>query len=137
MIEKILLCWSGGKDSAFALHELQKSNQFKVAALITTVTEGYDRVSMHGVRRILLQQQSAALGIPLEQVVISQQATNEEYGTKMQALLESYLLQGITKVAFGDLFLEDLRKYREKEPGKDWDEWSFSNLEAGHHGNGT
>ena len=99
MIEKILLCWSGGKDSAFALHELQKANQFEVAALITTVTEGYDRISMHGVRRTLLEQQAASLGIPLEQVVISQQATNEEYGTKMQALLERYLLQGITKVA--------------------------------------
>jgi uncharacterized protein (TIGR00290 family) len=118
MIEKILLCWSGGKDSAFALHELQKANRFEVAALITTVTEGYDRISMHGVRRTLLEQQAASLGIPLEKVVISQQATNEEYGTKMQALLESYLLQGITKVAFGDLFLEDLRKYREKNLAK-------------------
>ena len=118
MIEKILLCWSGGKDSAFALHDLQKANQFEVAALITTVTEGYDRISMHGVRRTLLEQQAASLGIPLEKVVIPQQATNEEYGTKMQALLESYLLQGITKVAFGDLFLEDLRKYREEKLAK-------------------
>jgi len=118
MTEKILLCWSGGKDSAFALHELQKSNHFEVAALITTITEGYDRISMHGVRRTLLEQQAASLGIPLEQILISQKATNEEYGTKMQTLLERYLLQGITKVAFGDLFLEDLRKYREENLAK-------------------
>ena len=73
---------------------------------------------MHGVRRTLLEQQAASLGIPLEQILISQKATNEEYGAKMQALLERYLLQGITKVAFGDLFLEDLRKYREENLAK-------------------
>lgn len=74
MIGKILLCWSGGKDSAVALHELRKANQLEVAALITTVTEGYDRISMHGVRRTLLEQQTTSLGIRLDQVVISQNA---------------------------------------------------------------
>jgi uncharacterized protein (TIGR00290 family) len=118
MIEKILLSWSGGKDSAFSLHELKKSNQFEIAALITTVTDGYDRISMHGVRRTLLEQQAASLGIALEQVRISQKANNEEYEAKMRALLEKYLQLGVTKVAFGDIFLEDLRKYREDNLAK-------------------
>jgi uncharacterized protein (TIGR00290 family) len=118
MTEKILLSWSGGKDSAFSLHELKKANQFEIAALITTVTDGYDRISMHGVRRTLLEQQAASLGIALEQVRISQKASNEEYEAKMRALLEKYLQLGVTKVAFGDIFLEDLRKYREDNLAK-------------------
>jgi len=118
MTERILLSWSGGKDSAFSLYELRKTSQFAVAALVTTVTEGYDRISMHGVRRTLLEQQAASLGIPLEQIVISQKASNEEYETKMRALLEKYLRQGVTKVGFGDLFLEDVRKYRDENLAK-------------------
>lgn len=118
MAEKILLSWSGGKDSAFSLHELKKDNQFEIAALITTITDGYDRISMHGVRRTLLEQQAASLGIALEQVRISQNASNEEYEAKMRALLEKYLRMGVTKVAFGDIFLEDLRKYRENNLAK-------------------
>jgi len=114
MTEKILLSWSGGKDSALSLHELRKTGQFEITALVTTVTEGYDRVSMHGVRRTLLEQQAASLGIALEQVVISQKASNQEYEAKMQALLERYLRMGVSKVAFGDLFLEDIRKYRDE-----------------------
>jgi uncharacterized protein (TIGR00290 family) len=113
MAENILLCWSGGKDSALCLYELKRKNEFQVAALITTVTEGYDRISMHGVCRSLLEQQAAALDIPLEQVVITQKADNREYESKMQALLEKYQKLGVLKVAFGDLFLEDIRKYRE------------------------
>lgn len=118
MTEKILLSWSGGKDSAFALYELLQAKTFEIAALVTTVTEGYDRISMHGVRRILLEQQVASLGLPLEIVWISRKASNQEYETRMQALLEKYLRAGISTVAFGDIFLEDLRKYREDNLAK-------------------
>ena len=114
MTEKILLSWSGGKDSALSLHELRKTGQFEITALVTTVTEGYDRISMHGVRRTLLEQQAASAGIALEQIVISQKASNQEYEMMMQTLLERYLRLGVTKVAFGDLFLEDIRKYRDE-----------------------
>lgn len=118
MTEKILLSWSGGKDSALALYELLQAKTFEIAALVTTVTEGYDRISMHGVRRILLEQQVASLGLPLEIVWISRNASNQEYETRMQALLEKHLRAGISTVAFGDIFLEDLRKYREDNLAK-------------------
>jgi uncharacterized protein (TIGR00290 family) len=114
MAEKILLSWSGGKDSAMALYEIQKGSKYAVRALLTTVTEGYDRISMHGVRRALLEKQADALGLPLEKVYIPKNATNEEYETQMRALLERYCREGIKVVAFGDIFLEDLRQYREK-----------------------
>ncbi len=118
MPERILLSWSGGKDSAFMLHELRKSGEFEMAALVTTVTEGYDRISMHGVRRDLLEQQAEWIGVPLEIVWISQRSSNEEYESKMQALLEKHQRRGIQHVAFGDIFLEDLRLYRETNLAK-------------------
>ncbi len=114
MKERILLSWSGGKDSAMALHELNQSQQYDIAALVTTVTEDYDRISMHGVRRELLEQQAKALGLPLEKVLITKSASNDEYENKMRSLLEKYRSQGIRSVAFGDIFLEDLKKYREE-----------------------
>ena len=88
MTERVLLAWSGGKDSAMALYEIQKTKDFKVAALLTTVTKDYDRISMHGVRRSLLEQQVVCLGYPLQQVLISKDASNEEYETKMREVLE-------------------------------------------------
>lgn len=114
-MEKVLLSWSGGKDSALALRETLRNDRYEIAALVTTVTEGYDRISMHGVRRTLLERQAASLGLPLETVLISQNATNEEYEARMGALLETYREAGIRSVVFGDIFLEDLRKYREKK----------------------
>jgi len=114
MTESILLTWSGGKDSAMALYELTKAGDCQVAALITTVTTDYNRISMHGVQSILLEQQAASLGYPLKQVFISSTASNEEYESRLQELLEEYLKQGVSNVAFGDIFLEDLREYREK-----------------------
>lgn len=113
MREKILMSWSGGKDSALALDELVKSQQYDIAALVTTVTEDYDRISMHGVRRALLEQQADALMLPLEKVLLTKNSSNDEYETKMRTLLEKYRAQGIRTVAFGDIFLEDLKKYRE------------------------
>jgi uncharacterized protein (TIGR00290 family) len=114
MPEPILFCWSGGKDSAMALHALQQQNDYRVAALLTTVTETYDRVSMHGVRRELLQQQARSIGLPLHEVLIPPQCVNPVYESRMEEALRVYLQQGIRKVAFGDIFLEDLRAYREK-----------------------
>lgn len=118
MAERILLSWSGGKDSALALYELQCSKEFEVVALLTTVTRDYDRISMHGVRRVLLERQAASLGLPLEIVFITKNASNAEYESKMQAVLEKHGCDGVKGVAFGDIFLEDLRKYREDNLAK-------------------
>jgi len=114
MGEKVLVSWSGGKDSALVLYELLKSAQYEVAALLTTLTEDYDRVSMHGTRRRLLTGQAEALGFPLEKVYISKSASNAEYESRMGEVLTRYLRAGVGSVAFGDIFLGDLRKHREE-----------------------
>jgi len=113
-MEKILFTWSGGKDSAMALYELQKVYSYKILALLTTVTAGYARISMHGVRNTLLEQQIESLGFPLLKVYISKNSSNEEYEAKMKNALLRYQAQGVSSVAFGDIFLEDLRRYREE-----------------------
>jgi uncharacterized protein (TIGR00290 family) len=112
--EPVLFCWSGGKDSAMALHVLLQDPLVRVVALLTTVTEGYDRISMHGVRRELLQQQAQSIGLPLHEVFIPQQCANSIYEARIEAALQLHVAQGVRKVAFGDIFLEDLRAYREK-----------------------
>ena len=114
MSKNIYLSWSGGKDSSLALHEIRKAGIYNVAGLITTITEDYDRISMHGVRVALLEQQAESLGVPLKKIFIPKEATNEIYEARMRALLEAGLRQGIDAVAFGDIFLEDLKIYREK-----------------------
>ena len=114
MTEDVLFCWSGGKDSAMALHALQGAHGHRVAALLTTVTEEYDRISMHGVRRVLLERQAASIGLPLHAVLIPPQCVNATYEARMKEALNKYLLRGVRQVAFGDIFLEDLRVYREK-----------------------
>lgn len=96
-----------------ALYELLQGQEYHVVALLTTVTQGYDRISMHGVRQTLLDAQVSALGVPLEKIYISQKASNEEYEEMMRALLEKYKDSGVSAVVFGDLFLEDVRKYRQ------------------------
>lgn len=110
---KVVLCWSGGKDSARALYEIQRSKEYEVAALLTTITEDYDRVSLHGVRRVLVEQQAHSVGLPLEEVFIPKNCSNEEYEAKMRASLSKFKRAGVSLVAFGDIFLEDVRKYRE------------------------
>ncbi len=112
--EPILFCWSGGKDSAMALHTLLQQNQFRLVALLTTVTESYDRIAMHGVRRELLRQQAESLRLPLHEVFIPPQCVNAVYEARMEEALRFFYNQGVRKVAFGDIFLEDLRAYREK-----------------------
>lgn len=113
-MQTVLVSWSGGKDSSLALREILADKRYKVAALLTTVTEDYDRISMHGVRRVLLEEQARSLGLPLEQILISRESSNEEYESKMGATLMRYAAAGVSTVVFGDIFLEDLRKYREK-----------------------
>ena len=112
--EPILFCWSGGKDSAMALRALLQQNDFCVTSLLTTVTEGYERVSMHGVRRDLLQRQAASIGLPLHEVRIPPQCVNSIYESRMEEALRLHLEKGVRSVAFGDIFLEDVRAYREK-----------------------
>src|SRR5213079_3686618 len=112
----VLVAWSGGKDSALALQEVLRDERYRVVALVTTVTAEYERISMHGVRRGLLHQQAQALGLPLEEVLISPRASNEEYEGKMEAALAAARARfpGLDAVVFGDLFLADIRAYRER-----------------------
>jgi len=111
--EKVLFTWSGGKDSAMSLYELRKGRNYEIMALLTSVTEDYDRISMHGVRRILLERQADSLGLPLEKLYITRNASNEEYEAKLKDKLLQYKNRSVSSVVFGDIFLEDLRKYRE------------------------
>lgn len=113
-LEDVLFCWSGGKDSAMALHALLAAGDCRVAALLTTITDEYDRISMHGVRRALLERQAESLGLPLHPVRIPPQCINAIYEERMKAALAGHLARGVRRVAFGDIFLEDLRAYREK-----------------------
>ena len=112
---KAILTWSGGKDSALALHELAKTENYEVMSLLTTVTQEYDRTSMHGLRRVLLERQAESLGLALEKVYISKNSSNEEYESKMREVLAKYLTAGVSSVVFGDIFLEDVRKHREEK----------------------
>jgi uncharacterized protein (TIGR00290 family) len=114
MSKDIYMCWSGGKDSSLALYELRKAGVYNVAALLTTITEDYNRISMHGVRVALLEQQAESLGLPFRKVFIPKEASNEIYEARMRTVLEAGLQEGIDTVAFGDIFLEDLKIYREK-----------------------
>jgi len=118
MRKNILISWSGGKDSSLALYEIQKSRDYEVAALITTITSDYDRVSMHGLRTILLDEQASSLNIPLEKIFISKNASNDEYESRLKEVLLKYKQLGIRDVVFGDLFLEEIKKYREDLLGK-------------------
>jgi len=114
MKEKVLFSWSSGKDSGFALHELKKYGCYDVVGLLTTVTEGYDRISMHGVRSGLLAQQAENMGMSLERVYIPKDSSNEAYETAIKEALLRYKDKGVSAIGFGDLFLEDLKHYREK-----------------------
>jgi uncharacterized protein (TIGR00290 family) len=110
----VLFCWSGGKDSALALHALRQRADVRVTGLLTTVTDGYDRISMHGVRRGLLLEQARALGLPLHEVRIPPECVNPIYESRMEQALQTQLAAGVRTVAFGDIFLQDLREYRER-----------------------
>ena len=114
---KAIFSWSGGKDSAYCLHKVVSENVFDVCYLLTTVNANFKRVSMHGVREELLDMQADSIGIPLLKVMVNE-GTNEEYEKQMEALLLKAKSEGIEYVIFGDIFLEDLRTYRENNLAK-------------------
>lgn len=116
--EKILFCWSGGKDSALALNRLRQDNRYEIVSLLTTCNEHFQRVSMHGVRLELLDAQAEAIGLPLEKVFVSQRSSNEEYQQKMSACLLAHKARGVSGCAFGDIFLEDLKRWRDENLAK-------------------
>ncbi len=109
----MLLSWSGGKDSALAFQALRDAG-VEIDALITTVTEGYERISMHGVRRELLHRQAESLGVPVVEASIPIAASNDRYEQAMREALQPFRDAGTTRIAFGDLFLADVRAYRER-----------------------
>ena len=109
----MLLSWSGGKDSALAFYEIRKDPRYEIVGLLTTVTEDYHRISMHGVREVLLEKQASSIGLPLSKVFISKDGSNKEYESKMKEVLLRFQRSGVFTVAFGDIFLEEVRKYRE------------------------
>ena len=109
---KALLAWSSGKDSAWSLHLLRQRGEVEVVGLLTTINEAFDRVAMHAVRRELVEAQARAAGLPLWTVPIPWPCTNEIYEQRMAEAVSRAKTQGITRMAFGDLFLEDIRAYR-------------------------
>ncbi len=111
---RVVLAWSGGKDSLAALQRLRRDGRVEVAGLLTTLNRRYDRISMHGVRRLLLEAQAEALGLPVMHVWTPHHSTNEAYEAAMGRALARLRAQGVQAVAFGDLFLEDIRAYRER-----------------------
>ena len=114
MKTKAVMAWSGGKDSAVALWRLQQDAKFEVTGLLTTLTAGYDRISMQGVRRVLLEAQAETLGLKVYHVWVPPHCSNQVYEAEMSRAVETLQGDGVEAVAFGDLFLEDVRAYREK-----------------------
>jgi len=110
--------WSGGKDSALALYKLKQGKEFNVKYLLTTLNAEYKRISMHGVRQELLQQQAASIGLPLVECFLPEKATCNDYNSMMRETLMNFIVEGIHYSAFGDIFLEDLRQYRENQLDK-------------------
>lgn len=114
-MKRILLSWSSGKDSAWSLHVLRQRREYEIAGLLTTFNEAADRVAMHAVRRELVEQQASAAGLPLWNIPLPWPCSNEQYEMLMAETCTRAVEAGIEGIAFGDLFLEDLRAYREKQ----------------------
>lgn len=115
MKEKAIFNWSTGKDSALCLYKVLKAEKHEVMCLLTSVNELYQRVSMHGVRTELLESQAKSIGLPLQKVLIPEMPSMEVYEKKMDQVLSEWLERGAEKSIFGDIFLEDLRTYREEK----------------------
>jgi uncharacterized protein (TIGR00290 family) len=113
--KRALVAWSSGKDSAYALHLARQDPGLEIVGLLTTVTDAYERVAMHGVREALLDAQAASVGLPLVKVRIPSPCPNEVYERAMGDAMAQALAQGVDHVVFGDLFLADIRAYREKQ----------------------
>lgn len=114
MGRKLLLSWSSGKDSAWALHLLRESGEYEVTGLLTTLNQAFDRVAMHSTRRALVEAQANAAGLPLQAVPLPWPCSNQHYEAAMRQACDGALSCGIEAMAFGDLFLEDVRRYREE-----------------------
>ncbi|CAM4002367.1 Dph6-related ATP pyrophosphatase [Aeromonas bestiarum] len=112
---KVLLSWSSGKDSAWALHTLRQDPAIEVVGLFTSLNQAFERVAMHGVRKQLLMQQAECVGLPLTAIDLPWPCTNEDYARIMTDFIAGVVAEGIHQMAFGDLFLEDVRVYREKQ----------------------
>ena len=112
---KVLLSWSSGKDSAWALHRLRQDPAIEVVGLFTTLNQAFERVAMHGVRKSLLARQAQCVGLPLMTIDLPWPCSNEEYGRIMTGFIGEVVARGIRHMAFGDLFLEDVRAYRERQ----------------------
>jgi len=114
-VRRTLVSWSSGKDGAWALHVLRQRGDVELAGLVTTVNQAFGRVAMHGVRESLLERQAEAAGLPLWKVPLPHPCPNEAYDAAMTRLVERARAAGVTAMAFGDLFLEDVRAYRERQ----------------------
>jgi uncharacterized protein (TIGR00290 family) len=116
VVESIVLSWSGGKDSALTLDALRRDPTVEVVALLTTVTTGYDRISIHGVRRSLLYAQTESVGLPVYEIVLEPKSSNELYDAAVERALGDVRRRhpDVRRIAYGDLFLEDVRRYREE-----------------------
>ncbi len=115
MVEKLLVSWSSGKDSALALCAVKRGGDYEIRALLTTLVEEKNRIGAHGLRRVLLERQALSCGYPLEMVLLPVAAANEQYETAVDKVIEKHRKEGTSAVVYGDIFLEDIRKYREKQ----------------------
>ncbi|WP_421204479.1 ATP-binding protein [Aeromonas enteropelogenes] len=113
--KRVLLSWSSGKDCALALHRLRQDPAIEVVGLFTTLNQAFERVAMHGVRKQLLLQQAKCVGLPIICIDLPWPCSNEDYARIMEGFIADVLAQGIRHMAFGDLFLEDVRAYRERQ----------------------
>jgi uncharacterized protein (TIGR00290 family) len=115
MSKKLWLSWSSGKDSAWTLHVLRQQGEYEITGLLTTINSAFDRVAMHSTRRALVEMQAAATGLPLVAVPLPWPCSNADYERIMQEVCDQAVAQGVTAIAFGDLFLADIRAYRERQ----------------------
>ena len=116
-MKKAIFCWSGGKDSAFALYKVLQEKEYEITALFTTVNENFHRVSMHGVKEELIELQAKSIGLPWFKMYVKE-GSNAEYERNMEAFLLEHKAKGVEHVIFGDIFLEDLRAYRDNNLAK-------------------
>lgn len=115
MKKRALVSWSSGKDAAWALHLMRQRGEFEVAELLTTMNAAFDRVAMHGTRRAVVEEQAKAVGLPLRTIPLPWPCSNEQYEAAMRSACAQAVAEGIEVIAFGDLFLEDVRAYREEK----------------------
>lgn len=117
-MEKVIASWSGGKDSALSLYETLRSGRYEIVSLLTTINQDYDRVSMHGVRRALVEQQAKSIGLPIKEVMVPKDCSEEQYDVIMNEVLSRFKEEGISRVVYGDIFLEWIKDYRTKNLAK-------------------